>query len=158
MKGALCATACLALQMALRAQNPLPPGEGREVVEHVCAPCHGVARITLRKFDRDGWARLVDGMVNLGAKGTDEDIKIVVQYLSATFPLPDSEKMNPDKVNVNKASSVRLTNTLKLFPEEAEAIVAYREKNGNFKEWQDLQKVPGVDPKKIENRKDHITF
>jgi competence ComEA-like helix-hairpin-helix protein len=47
---------------------------------------------------------------------------------------------------------------LKLFPEEAEAIVVYREKNGNFKEWQDLQKVPGVDPKKIESRKDHITF
>jgi competence ComEA-like helix-hairpin-helix protein len=158
MNGVACAAACLSLLVPLRGQNPLPPGEGREVVERVCAPCHGVARLMLRKLDRDGWARLVDGMVNLGAKGTDEDIKIVVQYLSATFPLPDSEKMNPDKVNVNKASSVRLTNTLKLFPEEAEAIVVYREKNGNFKEWQDLQKVPGVDPKKIESRKDHITF
>jgi competence ComEA-like helix-hairpin-helix protein len=148
----------LVLLGPVQAQNPLPPGQGREVVERVCAPCHGVARIALRKLDKDGWARLVDAMVNLGAKGTDEDIKTVVQYLSATFPLPDSEKMNPDKVNVNKASSVRLTNTLKLFPEEAEAIVAYREKNGNFKEWQDLAKVPGVDPKKIENRKDHIIF
>src|SRR5262249_34710624 len=100
----------------------------------------------------------VDSMVTLGAKGTDEDIQAVKQYLAATFPLPDAEKMNPDKVNVNKASAIRLTNTLKLFPEEADAIVAYREKNGSFKEWQDLTKVPGVDPKKIENRKDHITF
>ena len=152
------AAAGLILLSPLRAQTPLPPGEGREVVERVCAPCHGVARIALRKLDKDGWARLVESMVNLGAKGSDDDIRIVVQYLSATFPLPDSEKMNPDKVNVNKASSVRLTNTLKLFPEEADAIVAYREKNGSFKEWQDLTKVPGVDPKKIEARKEHITF
>jgi len=152
------AAACLSLLAALRAQGPLPPGEGREIVERVCAPCHGVERIALRKLDKDGWARLVEGMANLGAKGTADDFKTIVQYLSATFPLPDSEKMNPDKVNVNKASSVRLTNTLKLFPEEADAIVAYREKNGTFKEWQDLTKIPGVDPKKIENRKDHITF
>src|SRR5208337_4243994 len=131
---------------------------GKEVVERVCAPCHGVAPITLRKLDKDGWTKLVESMVTRGAKASDDDVKIVIQYLSSTYPLPDSEKMNPDKVNVNKASAVRLTNTLKLFPEEADAIIAYREKNGSFKEWQELTKVPGVDPKKIENRKDHITF
>ena len=158
MNAAVKVAACLFLLAALRAESPLPPGEGREVVERVCAPCHGVERIALRKLDKDGWARLVDSMLNLGAKGTPEDFKTIVQYLSAAFPLPDSVKMNPDKVNVNKASSVRLTNTLKLFPEEAEAIVAYREKNGSFKEWQELTKIPGVDPKKIENRKDHIVF
>lgn len=118
MNAAVKVAAGLSLLAALRAQSPLPPGEGREVVERVCAPCHGVERIALRKLDKDGWARLVDSMLNLGAKGTPEDFKTIVQYLSAAFPLPDSEKMNPDKVNVNKASSVRLTNTLKLFPEE----------------------------------------
>ena len=158
MKAAASGAISLVLLGPLCAQSPLPPGEGRGVVDRVCAPCHGVARITLRKLDKDGWARLVESMVNLGAKGTDDEIKIVIQYLSTAFPLPDSEKMNPDKVNVNKASSVRLTNTLKLFPEEADAIVAYREKNGSFKEWQDLIKIPGVDPKIIEARKDHITF
>jgi competence protein ComEA len=147
-----------ALTQPVKAQTQLPAGEGREVVERVCSPCHGVAPIMQRKLDKEGWARLVDSMVTRGAKATDGDIRIVVQYLAITLPLPDSEKMNPDKVKVNKASSIRLTNTLKLFPEEAEAIVAYREKNGDFKEWQDLTKVPGVDPKKIENRKDHITF
>ena len=136
----------------------LPAGEGRNMVERVCSPCHGVALVTQRKLDPDGWQRLVDNMVVRGAKGTEDELKIVVHYLSVTFPLPDSEKMNPDKINVNKASAIRITNTLKLFPEEAEAIVDYREKNGDFKQWQDLMKVPGVDPKKIESRKDHITF
>ena len=160
MKPLLAALIWSSLHLALGADtpDPLPPGEGKEAVEQVCAPCHGVSRIALRKLDTDGWARLVESMVTLGAKGTDGDIQAVKQYLAVAFPLPDSEKMNPDKVNVNKASAVRLTNTLKLFPEEAEAIVAYREKNGTFKEWQELMKIPGVDPKKIENRKDHITF
>jgi len=64
----------------------------------------------------------------------------------------------PDKVNINKASSRVLTNFFKLFPEEGEAIVAYREKNGEFKDWQDLQKVPRLDASKIEKRKDSIIY
>ena len=149
---------CLCFAVPSDAQTPLPAGEGREIVERVCSPCHGVDPLTHRRLDQAGWQRTVDSMVARGAAASDDDLKKVVQYLAATFNIPDSEKMNPDKVNVNKASSIRLTNALKLFPEEAEAIVAWREKNGDFKTWQDLKQVPGLDWKKIEQRKDHITF
>jgi len=36
--------------------------------------------------------------------------------------------------------------------------VAYREKHGNYKSFEDLKKVPGLDFSKIEDKKDRISF
>jgi competence protein ComEA len=137
----------------LSAQDPLPPGEGKAVVERVCAPCHGVYPLTTRNRTKAAWASLVDNMETRGAKGTDEDFQVVVQYLTTNFGVPVS-----GKININRAGALPLTNFFKLFPEEAEAIVDYRDKNGAFKEWQDLKKVSGLDPAKIERKKDNIVF
>ena len=66
--------------------------------------------------------------------------------------------MVSDQINVNKAGARSLTNFFKLFPEEAEAIIDYRDKNGSFQEWQELKNVPGLDFKKIEAKRDSIVF
>jgi competence protein ComEA len=97
-------------------------------------------------------------MVTRGAKAAPEELTSIVTYLVENFGSLESEKMRPAKVNVNLASANRLITSLNLFPEEAEAIIAYREKNGNFKEWQDLKKVPGVDTGKVEMQKDRLAF
>jgi len=47
---------------------------------------------------------------------------------------------------------------LALTPEEATAIVSYREKNGDYKTIDDLKKVAGIDSKKIEAKKDLLQF
>jgi len=137
----------------LRAQDPLPPGEGKAVVERVCAPCHGVYPLTARSRTEAAWASLVDDMETRGAQGRDENFMIVVQY-----PVNNFGVAVPDKININKAGARSLTNFLELFPEEAEAIVDYRDKNGAFKEWQDLKNVAGPDPAKIARKKDSIVF
>ena len=41
-----------------------------------------------------------------------------------------------------------------ILPEKA----AYREKHGKFKTLDDLKKVPGVDAKKLDAKKDRIAF
>ena len=41
-------------------------------------------------------------------------------------------------------------------PREAAAVIKYREQNGRFKTIDDLKKVPGLDFKKIESRRDAI--
>jgi competence ComEA-like helix-hairpin-helix protein len=41
---------------------------------------------------------------------------------------------------------------------ESQAIVTYREANGSFKEWRDLLKVPGLDAKKVEAKKEMMAF
>ena len=39
---------------------------------------------------------------------------------------------------------------------EAAALIAYREENGPCKKLEDLKKVPGLDYKKIDARKDRL--
>jgi len=45
-----------------------------------------------------------------------------------------------------------------LSAKEAEAIVTYRRENGNFKNFEALTKVPGVDVTKLEGRKADMLF
>jgi competence ComEA-like helix-hairpin-helix protein len=59
---------------------------------------------------------------------------------------------------VNTASASELATALDLTAAESTSIVSYRDRNGNFKEWRDLTKVPDVDAKKIESNKDRLVF
>jgi len=59
---------------------------------------------------------------------------------------------------VNKSSSADLQTSLELSPKDADAVVAYRTKNGDFKTLDDLKKVPDVDLKKIDDKKDRLIF
>jgi competence protein ComEA len=43
-----------------------------------------------------------------------------------------------------------------LLRREAAAVIQYREKHGRFKSVDDLKKVPGLDFKKIESRRDYF--
>jgi len=140
----------LALSFA-QAQD-LPPGKGKDLVENSCAACHGLDVVVAQHATKDGWASIVDYMVSRGASGTPEEIQTMVDYLAKSFP------PLPDKVNVNKATAKDIETGLALTTEEAEAIVKYRTDHGNFKDYDSLTKVPGVDAKKLEAKKDAIIF
>jgi competence protein ComEA len=103
-------------------------------------------------------------MISRGADVPDEEIENVVNYLAKNFGAstePAATQKNDgqyESVNVNKANATELAATLGLTPKEAEALVAYREQNGNFKEWRDLTHVQGIEEKKIESNKDRLVF
>jgi competence protein ComEA len=59
---------------------------------------------------------------------------------------------------VNQASAQRIETGLGLTAKEAEAIVQYRDRHGDFRAWGDLLVIYGVDGKKIEAAKDRISF
>lgn len=62
-------------------------------------------------------------------------------------------------VNINTADAVAIANALSgLGPKKAQAIVDYRSKNGEFKTFDDLNKVPGIGDKTIEKIKADILF
>ena len=69
-----------------------------------------------------------------------------------------STKNFPKKIQINKASATELGNGLELSSKEAEAIVKYREENGKIKDLEDLKKVPGLDAKKLEAKKEKLAF
>ena len=62
------------------------------------------------------------------------------------------------KINVNKATAQEIATGLGLTSEEAEAVVKYRERHGDFHAWGDLLIIYGVDGKKIAAAKDKISF
>jgi len=132
----------------LHAQD-LPEGPGKRLVQDICSGCHGLESVTSQRATRQGWESTVDYMIQRGATAKEEDIRTIVEYLAKNFAV---------KVNVNKASAKDIISGLELTAKEAEAIVDHRKANGDFKDWESLTKVAGVDAKKLEARKDNISF
>jgi competence protein ComEA len=135
-------------------KSQLPDSPGKEVVLRVCAQCHAVEIFTSKGNTREGWSQVVTEMIARGAQGSDEDFGTVVEYLTLNFPPQADVK----KVNVNKAEAAELQSTLLLAEKDATAIVEYRKQNGDFKSFEDLKKVPGIDTAKLESAKKKITF
>jgi competence protein ComEA len=133
------------------AQEKLPKGPGRETLLKVCGACHSAENVAGMAKTREEWGALVGEMAADGAQGTEEEFNEIVDYLAATFP-------KASKINVNQATSQDLANGLELTAKEAEAIVHYREEKGSYKSAEDVEKVPGVDAKKIEAKKDRLSF
>lgn len=134
-----------------QAQERLPSGPGRDTIKKVCSACHSAENVVGLAKTREEWGQVVGEMVANGAVGTVDEFNDVVDYLTEHFP-------QAPPVNVNKASAKELENNLGFSAKEAEAIVHYRGERGSFKSVDELAKVPGVDPKKVQARRDRLAF
>jgi competence protein ComEA len=150
LKFSIALAICTALLLTVaEAQEKLPKGPGRETLLRVCGACHSAENVAGMAKTREDWGALVGEMAADGAQGTDDEFNEIVDYLAAHFP---------KTINVNKATATDLANGMELTAKEAEAIVHYREEKGSFKSVEDVEKVPGIDAKKIEAKKDRLTF
>ncbi len=131
----------------------LPEGPGRAETIKLCSNCHELERSIFLHQDREGWQATIAKMVALGVKGTEPELRAVVEYLSKNFPAEEVPK-----INVNKAKAIELESGLTVRRSQAAAIIQYREKNGPFKSIEDLKKVPGIDATKFEAKKDRLVF
>jgi competence ComEA-like helix-hairpin-helix protein len=128
----------------------LPDGKAKTLIENTCTECHGLDTVVSSPMASDKWRETVKSMVRRGATLSPEEIDTVVDYLSVYF--------SPDKVNVNTAGQAELQAALLITADEANAILEYRKAHGNFKDLDALRKVSSVDQKKIDAKKDSITF
>jgi competence protein ComEA len=124
----------------------LPDGPGKDTLLKLCRDCHDLDTVTVENRTRDGWQKIMAKMIDRGADGTDEQFEAIVIYLTKNF----------GRINVNKAPAAEIASYLGFSSKEAEAIVQYREKNGAFKDWKEVRKVEGMDPAKVDAKKDHI--
>jgi competence protein ComEA len=131
----------------------LPEGPGRDETIRMCRQCHELARSISLRQDRDGWGTTMTKMVAYGMKGSDQEIALVLDYLAKHFPADEVPR-----VNVNKASAIQLESGLSLKRSQASALIAYREKHGEFKSLDDLKKVPALDADHLEARRNRIEF
>ena len=90
-------------RLSLSAQSPLPEGEGKEIVETVCAQCHGLSIIVNARHPLDEWRNVVYDMVSEGAPLLDDEVETVAQYLAKHFG-PESSSGNASRTT-GKASA-----------------------------------------------------
>ena len=127
----------------------LPDGPGKDATVRACAPCHEARRAASARLTREGWAAVIESMRLRGAKVSEEDFPVILDYLTTHFlgeaPLP---------LNLNTAAQIDLEAAGGLLRSEAAAVIQYRQKHGRFKSLDDLKRVPGLDFKKIDSRRD----
>jgi competence protein ComEA len=134
---------------AVASAQDLPEGKGKDTFVKVCSACHDAGVVVTMHQSKDDWQATVDDMKGRGADGSDADFKAILDYLS---------KYQGPEVNVNKASAADLEKQLEVTSAEAAAIVKYRQDKGDFKGWEDVQKVDGLDAKKLEPLKGRLVY
>jgi competence protein ComEA len=149
MKSFALGVMALLITGSVASAQEMPDGPGKDVMKRMCSNCHALEVITSERKTRNRWANTVDVMVARGATGTSDEIDQVINYLATHFA--------PKTVNVNHAAAAQLAE-IGLSAKESESIVQYRGRNGDFKTFDDLKKVPGVDAKDIDRLRDHIEF
>jgi len=126
----------------------LPEGPGKSVFEDTCGGCHGADIVFGQNGPRAVWQDTVDAMRGRGAMGTEDDFKLIVDYLAKYFGV---------FVNVNQAPAKELADNLEITSAEADAIVKARTAN-KIKDWAELSEVQGLDIKKLEPIRARIKF
>jgi competence protein ComEA len=139
--------------LAVSAAGQLPDGPGKQEVQKLCTQCHEIERVFSLRQDHDGWQATVNKMASLGMRASDDDMKLIVDYLAKSFP---GEPV--PKLNLNTATAIQLESALSLKRSESALVIEYRTKNGNFKSLEDLKKVTGVPFAKFEAKKDRLIF
>lgn len=114
----------------------------------VCSNCHDAERILSTRRTRTQWEEVIEKMIDRGAEGTSDDFTIAEEYLLRVS----------GRVNVNRASSKDMVTVLSITQKDADAIAEYRKANGEFKDFDSLAKVPGIDIEKLTKGRDAISF
>ena len=66
-----------------------PPNKNREAFQKVCAGCHTLETAVAPRRGRPQWQETVNAMISRGAKATDEEVALIVDYLAANYgPVP----------------------------------------------------------------------
>jgi competence protein ComEA len=129
----------------------MPEGPHRELTVRVCAACHEPQRAASVRLTREGWQDVVTKMVGLGAKGTEEEIAKVIDYLAENY-----KGEAPKPINMNTAPAVELEGVAGLLRKEAALWIKYRNEQGPCKSIDDLKKVPGFPYKKVDTKRDRL--
>lgn len=136
------------LLAALHAASPYPDRPGKKIVEKLCSNCHGLKLMEPMRKSRAQWQSSVDEMVTRGMKAEDDEVEAVVNYLARYL----------SRININQSPAADLTDVLDIQPAQSALIVEYRTKNGPFRNFDALEKVPGLDVKKLSEQRDRIAF
>lgn len=82
----------------------------------------------------------------------------VTSTFASTEPSKTSEQTVTEKININVASKIELTQLPGIGPKTADKILSYRKENGKFQKVEDLLNVKGIGEKKLSKIKPLVTL
>lgn len=96
--------------------------------------------------------------LNLSQKVKDQMVIYVLKHGEKPKQISDggSSSSNADVININTANKEQLMKISGVGKTKAEAIISYRDKNGDFKKKEDITKVRGIGKATFEKIKDKI--
>ena len=83
--GSVAPAAAVPRAQAKDAASQMPDGAGKKIIVEKCQVCHSLERIVTSRREKDDWQAVIDLMVEEGATVTDDEVKTVVNYLSANY-------------------------------------------------------------------------
>ncbi len=128
-------------------QNPNSDAADNAIFISICGSCHGTTLVEGLRTELE-WREEINQMIKIGARATPAQLRSVMRVLARTLT----------KVNVNSAEPAQISPVLDLSDEVAQALVKRRTLAGKFKTLEDLKLIPGVDPEKLEARRNRIMF
>lgn len=132
----------------------MPEGPGKQIILRECTACHLPDHFTKYRHTNEEWQAIVIRMGQRVHSATKEELDTVQNYLATNYPKVD----DAGKLNMNKATAQEIAARLDLTPDEARAVIEYREQHGTFREWGELLAIYGVDGRKVEAAKDRMSF
>ena len=139
---------------APQAPAPEPPGLSTEdaareaqSIKTVCTHCHNLELVLNTPKSYDAWHDTVQKMIDHGAKGTDDQLDDVMDYLHRTVTT----------IDINSADADELEIVLKVAEKTAQAILA-RRNTKKFTGLADLKSIPGVDGPTVDAKARMIFF
>lgn len=140
----------LTMPSGMLAAQELPSQDaGEKVTEQVCSGCHGVDFFAGKRMTRQMWRLTIEDMFGRGAVGTEEQFEQIVSYLSA---------YRGETIKVNEADARQFGQVLDIPLSQAQAIVDFRAANGEFSGPEDLRRVPGLDPARVDEQRLNLSF
>ena len=129
-------------------QFTIASGPGADLFQRVCVLCHPPDRIVSTRKTKSEWEEVIDKMITKGAQVTDDNYVTIEDYLLRNY----------GRVNINKAPKDDLVLIAGVTPAQADAIVKFRTDNGPLADFDALAKVPGLDAKKLEEKREAFLF
>ena len=145
-------TTVAAGQIAAGQEIPGVDARGREIAQQACSVCHDLEYPFSVRRSLSEWEGTVNDMIGRGAPLLEGERPILLQFLAKYY--------GPEKprTNINQASAQELIAAFGLSPSEAEEIARFKQLHGSIYGWEDLRKIPNLDLKKLEAKRDVLAF
>jgi cytochrome c5 len=72
----------------VRAHGPLPDGPGKAILLNTCTVCHDLGRVRRQGGTMEDWGETLGAMLNEGAMLSNQDLVVLLNYLTTNFRMP----------------------------------------------------------------------